>query len=310
MSRECGPVQGDWWRAAAYFYLLEVIPSAKERGALWSVMAPQLVGGGYAAVAPLLRQSPSAIAEGHAAAFERLRHLALTHPSFAVLERGRSPYPERLAAVADAPLFLTVEGDSDLLARPSVAVVGSRQPTADGMQRARYLAYQLARRNVVVASGLARGIDGAAHAGVLHAGGPTIAVLGTPVDRTYPREHEALQRRIAATGAVVSQFPPGLPVQRHFFPLRNAVMSGLTVATVVVEASETSGALIQARACLRQGRLLFIPRSATRRPDLRWPMQLAEQGARVFDTVDEVLDAIDLRDARSTAMVRLGGHVH
>lgn len=298
MGRGVGPDDATLRRAAAYFFLFETVSAAKERARLWARLAPGVHDDSFdgfdRVAADLLDRSALAVHRQREETAERLYRAMSSNPTFSVVERGSPHYPARLAVLDEAPPFITADGDVDVLARPTVAIVGTRQPSSAGMQRARYLAYQLARRQVVVASGLARGIDEAAHTGALHAGGVTVAVLGTPVDRTYPREHAVLQGRIAETGALVSQFPPGMRVQRHFFPMRNAVMSGLSLATVVVEASETSGALIQARACLRQGRKLFIPRSATLRPDLGWPAKFAEQGARVFDSVDQVLEELNV----------------
>lgn len=210
-----------------------------------------------------------------------------------VVELGTPQYPPLLGNTADAPEFLFVVGDLGLLHRPTIAVVGTRNPSDDGLRRARKLGYLLSERGMVVASGLARGIDKAAHLGALERGGETVAVLGTPVDRVYPREHAVLQEIISETGALVSQFRPGEKVQRHFFPMRNAVMSGLSVGTVVVEASETSGALIQARKCLQQGHKLFIPRSAVERSDLTWPKTFAARGAHVFSTIEELVVVLE-----------------
>ena len=138
-------------------------------------------------------------------------------------------------------------------------------------------------------SGLAKGIDQAAHRGALEAGGDTMAVLGTPLNRVYPAEHKSLQQLIGEAGLLVTQFTPSGKVQPYNFPLRNATMSGLSLGTIVVEASETSGALIQARKCLQQGRKLFIPQSAIDNPSLSWPKTYRDRGAIVFSEVDPVL---------------------
>ena len=225
--------------------------------------------------------------------FDRIRNSMLAVGTrLRVIERGDARYPQLLAKVADAPRFLFVVGDLSLLGRPALAVIGTRKPTEEGARRARKLGYLLSKQGFVVTSGLALGIDEAAHLGALEHGGDTVAVLGTPVDRVYPREHAELQKIISETGALVSQFHPGVRVQRYFFPMRNAVMSGLSLGTVVVEASETSGALIQARKCLQQGRKLFIPQSAVERRDLKWPKMYVERGAHVFRTIDELLDVL------------------
>ena len=225
--------------------------------------------------------------------FDRIRNsMRAVGRRMRVIERGDARYPLLLAEVADAPRFLFVVGGLSLLSRPALAVIGTRKPTEEGARRARKLGYLLSRQGFVVISGLALGIDEAAHLGALEHGGDTVAVLGTPVDRVYPREHAELQKIISETGALVSQFHPGVRVQRYFFPMRNAVMSGLSLGTVVVEASETSGALIQARKCLQQGRKLFIPQSALERRELKWPKMYVERGAHVFRTIDELLDVL------------------
>jgi len=230
-----------------------------------------------------------------------------------VLELGEPDYPPLLAHVSDAPRFVFIRGRLELLdGRPAIAVVGTRAPTEEGRLRARKLGYLLAKRRIVVVSGLARGIDEAAHRGALEIGGDTVAVLGTPLTRAYPREHAELQSLIGTVGALLSQFYPGAGVKRHFFPMRNATMSGLCLGTVVVEASETSGALIQARKCLQQGRKLFIPQSALDNPRLTWPKRFLEQGAHSFRAIDDlmrVLEAERLIEREATPATAAPAHV-
>lgn len=209
-----------------------------------------------------------------------------------ILELGLPAYPQRLAKTSDAPQFLFVRGDPSLLDVAAIAVVGTREASDGGLRRALKLSHLLAERGVVVTSGLARGIDRAAHVGALETGGLTIAVIGTPLTISYPKEHADLQNAIGKLGVVVSQFRPGIPVHRSFFPKRNATMSGLCLGTVVVEASETSGALIQARQCLAQGRKLFIPQSALDDRRLTWPKRFLERGAHRFATIEELLDVL------------------
>jgi DNA processing protein len=211
-----------------------------------------------------------------------------------VLEKGVSPYPHLLEKTSDAPEFIFVEGRLETLEAPCLAIVGTRNPSDEGRARAYKLGYLLAKRGVTVVSGLARGIDKAAHQGAIAVGGNTVAVLGTPIDTYYPAEHEALQKTIARAGLLVSQFYPGGGVRRYNFPMRNAVMSALCLGTTVVEASETSGALIQARQCLKQGRKLLIPRSAVENPHLTWPKTYLACGAICFSEIDEVLAALDV----------------
>jgi DNA processing protein len=224
-----------------------------------------------------------------------VRHGAALDRDDLVVELGDSGYPPRLAQTEDAPRFLFLRGRTDLLdgSRPAIAVVGTRDPSDEGRLRARKVGYLLARNGIVVVSGLARGIDEAAHRGALEVGGDTVAVLGTPLTRAYPQEHAPLQALIGGVGCLVSQFHPAAGVRRHFFPLRNATMSGLCLGTVVVEASETSGALIQARKCLQQRRKLFIPQSAVDDTRLTWPRRFLERGAHVFRTIDDLLQVLE-----------------
>lgn len=209
--------------------------------------------------------------------------------------RDEANYPPQLAKIKDAPEVLFVRGtELDLLYKPALSIVGTRRASEAGQSRAYKLACMLCERGVTVASGLAKGIDKAAHDGALSVGGNTIAVIGTPLTRVYPKEHADLQKRISSFGLVVSQFYPGAEVQRFFFPMRNAVMSGLSLGTVVVEASEKSGALIQAKYCLQQGRKLFIPRSVFDNSHLKWPRTYASQsGVHVFGTIDELTGALE-----------------
>ncbi len=215
-------------------------------------------------------------------------------PGDLILERGEPGYPARLAAAsADAPPFLFVRQDVNVLDMPAVAIVGTREASEEGRARARKLAQLLAKRGIAVASGLARGIDAAAHQGALDVGGVTIAVIGTPLTRYYPTEHSDLQRQIGRFGAVISQFAPSSKTHPLCFPLRNATMSALALGTVVIEAAETSGALIQARKAIQQGRKLFIPRSAIENSKLRWPTKYAAQGAHVFATIEDLVGVLE-----------------
>ena len=192
--------------------------------------------------------------------------------------RTEAAYGDRLRAAASIPPCLYFQGRWDLAAMPSVAVIGTRAPTADGARRARRLARLLAADGYAVVSGLARGIDAAAHEAALAAGGAAIAVMGTPLQRQYPAENRALREELAAEHLVVTQFPTAAATRPHCFPERNRTMSALSGATVIVEAGERSGTHAQARAALEQGRGLFILDSCFRR-GLRWPERFAARGA-------------------------------
>lgn len=180
--------------------------------------------------------------------------------------RRDEPFPQRLASISDPPpgLFLRGSAPSELLSRPSVAIVGARSCSDYGAHVARSLARELAAAGIVVVSGLARGVDGWAHRGALEAEGTTVAVLGCGIDRDYPRAHAELARQVAAGGLVVSEYPPGAAPAPWRFPARNRIVAGLCAATVVVEAREQSGALITADLALEEGReVLAVPGEIT-----------------------------------------------
>lgn len=213
-------------------------------------------------------------------------------PKLTILKKGCEGYPASVSQFEDSPQFLFVEGNAELLSKPGVAVVGSRKASEEGCVRAYKLARLLVENNYVVTSGLAKGIDSSAHIGCLSAGGSTIAVIGTPPGKYYPKEHVELQDAIAKKGAVVTQFSPLRATQPLNFPIRNELMSALSLATVIVEASETSGALIQAKQCLKQGRKLFIMQNQIDRTDLKWPREFLKKGARSLSNLDDLLQGL------------------
>ncbi|MFX4302258.1 DNA-processing protein DprA [Alicyclobacillus tolerans] len=219
--------------------------------------------------------------------------LAMLNTNDLVVRRGGPLYPKRLSALPDSPPFLFLRGDALLADRSVLSIVGTRNPTSTGANNARRLSRLLSERHIIVASGLAKGIDRAAHAGTRDAGKPTIAVIGTGLNKAYPAQHKQIQEYIGATGLLVSQFLPSAPVQKWNFPMRNATMSGISIATIVIEASETSGALIQAREALKQGRRVFIPQSAVENPNLKWPKAFVSQkGAQSFTTIDDLMEKL------------------
>lgn len=204
-------------------------------------------------------------------------------------------YPANLKLVFNLPPFLFVRGSLCPADARSVAVVGTRKPSAEGLSRAEKMAAMLTAEGVTVVSGLANGIDTAAHKASLEAGGRTVAVVGTGIARTYPRQNEALADEIAATGAVVSQFWPGSPPARHNFPMRNVTMSGFCQGTVVIEASSTSGAKMQARLALEHGKFAFLLRSLVTRQS--WAETYCKRHPRKAIEVSELADV--LRHIRS-----------
>lgn len=206
---------------------------------------------------------------------------------------ARDPdYPARLWEIADPPIVLWSRGAAPLDTR-SVAIVGSRQSTPAGLVVARRLGGDLAAAGWTIVSGMALGVDGAAHEAALDAGGETVAVLGCGADIVYPGQHRALAARIAGCGRILSELPPGTAPRPWHFPLRNRIISGLAQAVVVVEASEKSGSLITARLAMEQGRdVLAVPGSAAS-GRYRGSHGLLRDGARLVETVDDILDELE-----------------
>ncbi len=201
-------------------------------------------------------------------------------------------YPALLREIPDPPDELWVSGDLAALEGPCIAVVGSRAASQYAMEISAALAFDLAGRGMVVVSGMARGVDGAAHRGALEAGGRTVAVLGSGLNVPYPSEHAGLMEQIAGTGAVVSELPPDAPPLPHHFPLRNRIISGLSRAVVVIEAGEKSGSLITARCALEQGReVMAVPGNALSGRN-RGSHALLKDGAKLVEGVDDILEEL------------------
>jgi DNA processing protein len=214
--------------------------------------------------------------------------------NISAISRGDVRFPTALAAIHDPPETLWITGDIDALRAPSVAIVGSRAASPYALEVARRLGADLARRNVTVVSGMARGVDSAAHRGALEGGGVTIAVFGCGVDVIYPREHRGLAARIAERGALVSEFPPGTPPLRSFFPQRNRIISGLSLAVVIVEAAEGSGSLITADFALDQGRtVLAVPGNVLGGRNYG-AHALLRDGAKLVECADDILEELPL----------------
>ena len=198
-------------------------------------------------------------------------------------------YPEPLRAIYDPPLALYVQGTLVPRDRHALALIGSRRTSHYGRQVADRLAFQLAKTGYTVVSGLARGIDTAAHEGALKGGGRTLAVLGGALDHFYPPENRELAERISGQGAVLSEFPFGRAPDRTTFPMRNRICSGLTMGVVVVEAGFKSGALHTADAALEQGRTVFAVPGRVDAPTSRGAHQLIKNGARLVEDADDIL---------------------
>lgn len=212
---------------------------------------------------------------------------------FDIRLHGEFEYPDRLREATYPVELLYFQGDWDLTTTRSVAVVGTRKPTADGVARTRQLVRELVKDRFTIVSGLAEGVDTAAHEATLEYDGRMIGVIGTPLSHSYPKTNIDLQQRIANSHLLISQVPveryeaQNFKWNRLFFPERNKTMSALTEATVIVEAGETSGTLIQAREAIKQGRKLFILNSCFERSDLTWPERYQREGAiRVRDYDD------------------------
>ena len=205
---------------------------------------------------------------------------------------GDPRYPALLAAIADPPPVLWTRGDPAVLHQATVAVVGSRAATPYALQVGEQLGRELSSRGLVVASGLARGVDAAAHRGALGAGGVTVGVLGCGVDRVYPAENAGLAANVSKQGALVAELGPGAAPLPEHFPLRNRIISGISLAVVVVEASEKSGSLITARCALEQGRdVMAVPGSILTGRN-RGSHSLLKDGAKVVETADDILEEL------------------
>lgn len=214
----------------------------------------------------------------------------LEGPSRGLVTFGSTLYPPRLAEIQTAPLALWVEGpEHSLLSAPQLAVVGSRNPTTTGRETAEQFARYLSARGLTITSGLASGIDGASHRGALSEIGGTIAVLGSGPDIIFPRAHERLAAEICARGLLVSEFAPGVEPQKYFFPQRNRIIAGLSVGTLVVEATRRSGSLITARWAGDFGREVFAIPGSIHNPLARGCHHLIRNGAKLVEEAADVL---------------------
>ena len=222
-----------------------------------------------------------------------------TQPGQHILTLADSAYPQALLDIPDPPTLLYVRGRIDLLNRPSLAMVGSRHPTPQGLDNAHQFAVALAKAGLVIVSGLALGIDAAAHQGALAGGGDSIAVIGTGNDRIYPARNRELAIALAERGCVISEFPLGTPVAAANFPRRNRLISGLARAVLVVEATVDSGSLITARLAAEQGREVCAIPGSIHAPQARGCHKLIKQGAKLVETAEDVLEELGL-DNRPT----------
>jgi DNA processing protein len=219
-----------------------------------------------------------------------------------------SSYPARLKTISDPPPLLYVSGTLLPQDDVAVAIVGGRRATPSGRLVTEEIAKELAQGGVTVVSGLARGIDAAAHRGALAGKGRTIAVLGCGIDRTYPPEHDTLRRHIEAQGAVISELPIGASPLSHHFPRRNRIISGLSLGVLVSEAATESGSLITAKMALEQGREVFALPGSVREAACRGSNGLIKEGAKLIEQASDILDEILPQvDARMRATLSVGG---
>jgi len=227
------------------------------------------------------------------------------HPDAHLITLADPRYPPRLTEIADPPPVLYARGDADLLSEPQIAIVGTRNPTPGGGEITASFARWLAGQGLIVTSGLAVGIDGAAHAAALETG-HSIAVLGTGPDRVYPAVHRDLARRLVERGVMVSELPPGQGPLASSFPRRNRLISGLSLGVLVTEAALKSGSLITARMALEQGREVFAIPGSIRNPLSRGCHALIREGAKLVEEPEEIARCPPRRRTISRAAARAG----
>lgn len=216
----------------------------------------------------------------------------LGEPGHHLLVWSDPDYPPLLREIPDPPVVIYIVGNRRLLSHPQLAIVGSRNPTPMGRENARAFARSLAGAGLAITSGLALGVDGAAHRGALEVDGKTIAVAGTGLDRVYPARHRDLAHQIVKQGALVSEFPLGTPPLPENFPVRNRIISGLSLGTLVVEAALRSGSLITARLATEQGREVFAIPGSIHSPQARGCHALIRQGAKLVEDAQDVLEEL------------------
>jgi DNA processing protein len=229
---------------------------------------------------------------------------------FGVAVNGAFQYPERLRDARYPLELFYYRGDIGLLESPSISIVGARKASDDGLRRAAKLARVLVETGITIVSGLAAGVDTAAMTAAIQAGGRTVGVIGTPINESYPKENRDLQETVALDHLLLSQVPfyryhkEPFRARTRYFPERNVTMAAISFATVIVEASDTSGTLTQARACLQQGRKLFILNSCFENPTITWPKTFEERGAIRVRDLDDILKHVRDRKANASEVAK------
>lgn len=297
---------------AAWLRLLQTPGLGRDaaRRALAACGSPQAVLAASPATLRSLVGAGAAAALGHPPPDFEARLAAALHWRHGGADRhlltlGDAAYPPLLLQTADPPLLLYVQGRVEALSARSLAVVGSRQATAQGLDTTRDFAAALCGGGLAVVSGLAQGIDAAAHEGALAAGGLTVAVVGTGLDRVYPPRHHDLAQRVARQGALVSEFAPGMPPLPANFPQRNRIIAGLSLGTLVVEAALQSGSLITARLAAEAGREVFAVPGSIHAPQSRGCHALLRLGAKLVECTADILEELGPRPAPAPAQARL-----
>ncbi|MDR1350993.1 MAG: DNA-processing protein DprA [Zoogloeaceae bacterium] len=284
----------DWLRLT----LISGIGGESQRKLLTAFGLPHHVfAAGHLAQRQIVASKADLLAEAHSAAMDEKIAAALawaSAPDCHILTLADALYPPQLLEIPDPPTLLYVRGNPAALARPGIAVVGSRNATPQGLKIAEDFAHTLADAGFVLISGLALGIDAAAHSGALASqrAESTVAVIGTGADRLYPARNQALARRIVEHGAIVSEFPLGTPALAANFPRRNRVISGLARGVLVVEAATESGSLITARLACEQGREVFAIPGSIHSPLSRGCHRLLRQGAKLVESAQDILEEL------------------
>ncbi len=216
----------------------------------------------------------------------------LKQDNTSIIHIGHADYPSLLMEIHDPPLVLYLRGNVNILSMPQIAIVGSRNPDSSGKRLSYTFAKTLAGSGLIITSGMASGIDSAAHLGALEGGGSTVAIMGTGLDRVYPAKNKKLAHMIAEAGFLVSEFPPGTSPKAENFPRRNRIISGLSLGTLVVQAVVKSGSLISARLASEQGREVFAVPGSINNPLSRGPHELIRQGAKLVETADDIFEEL------------------